>query len=76
MAMKEVLPVLFSPMSKVSGAKRTVCSSWKHRKFLSVIFFMSVIPYYPTVPPKAWHLGVVPGCRADIGRKGRPLSVR
>ena len=35
--MKEVLPVLFSPTSNVSGAKGTVCSPPKHRKFLSVI---------------------------------------
>ena len=29
--MKEVLPVLFSPTNKVSGAKRALCSPWKHR---------------------------------------------
>ena len=35
--MKEVLPVLFSPTRRVSGARRAVCSSRKQRKFRSVI---------------------------------------
>ena len=40
-AMKEVLPVLFSPTRRVKGASLAVCSSRKHRKFLSVILSMS-----------------------------------
>ena len=38
--MNEVLPVLFSPTSSVSGAKRAVCLSRKQRKFLIVIWSM------------------------------------
>ena len=42
-AMKDVLPVLFSPTSRVSGARRAVCSLRKHRKFLSLISFMAIL---------------------------------
>ena len=41
--MKEVLPVLFSPTSKVRGAKRAVCSSQKQRKFFRVTLFTGSI---------------------------------
>ena len=45
--MKEVLPVLFSPTSKVRGAKRAVCSSRKQRKFFRVILFTVAILSLP-----------------------------
>ena len=41
--MKEVLPVLFSPTSKVKGAKRAVCSSRKQRKFFRMILSTGAI---------------------------------
>ena len=45
-AIKEVLPVLFSPTSKVSGAKRAVWCSWKQRKSLSTTWSIATFPGY------------------------------
>ena len=42
-AKNDVFPVLFSPIRRVSGARRAVCSSWKHRKSLRVISDIMVL---------------------------------
>ena len=76
-ARNEVLPVLFSPTSRVSGARRAACFVRKQRKFSAVIWFTTAprIPFSrdsTAARPAASHrAGASRHCPGDTARRGR-----